>query len=211
MRGTSPIRSNESKDVDPTSRTKYCIRGYCEDAQEYYSPEECDKGKQVVSSSRGLENEHSGSKLHASTKVFQSSMPPKKCGPGGSSILEHRSPNAVNESQMIPMTHPCDPALDPSWKGSFDILDALDFAPGMFNNFIHAHPPSRVRRKVYEFSRLLPGTLKFELVPCGDNWASLFNNNCLGEEDIGLYCFASERASSASSLCIYPKRERVAQ
>ncbi|PHT73853.1 hypothetical protein T459_21130 [Capsicum annuum] len=60
--------------------------------------------------------------------------------------------------------------------GSFDILGDLDFAPGMFNNFIHSHPPSRVRRNVYEFSRLLPDTLKFELVPCGDNWASLFND-----------------------------------
>ncbi|PHU13774.1 hypothetical protein BC332_14979 [Capsicum chinense] len=84
-----------------------------------------------------------------------------KC-PGGSSILEHRSPNAVNESLMIPMTHLCDPALDPSWKCSeFCIWDV--------NNFIHAHPPSRVRRKAYEFSRLLLNTLKFELVSSGDN------------------------------------------
>ncbi|KAG5601513.1 hypothetical protein H5410_032883 [Solanum commersonii] len=40
-----------------------------------------------------------------------------------------------------PMTHPCDPTLVPSWI---------------------------VRRKVYEFSGLLPDTLKFELVPHGD-------------------------------------------
>ncbi|KAF3653342.1 putative flavonoid 3'-monooxygenase-like [Capsicum annuum] len=111
-----------------------------------------------------------------SCKFFQSFVPPKYCGPEGSIILEHRSPNALNESRMIPMTHPYDPAHDPSRKGSFDILGDLDFAPGMFNNFIHAHPPSRVRRNVYEFSRLLPDTLKFELVPWGDNWASLFND-----------------------------------
>ncbi|XP_016563342.1 uncharacterized protein LOC107862324 isoform X2 [Capsicum annuum] len=278
---------------------QYCILGYREDAQEDWCCEECDKGKGVMSSSRGLENEYSGSKLHASAKVFQNCVPPKKrdrfpgghsinwekevqtgktrylpveealglssgtkwmkttsssrvvptksmetmtrgnfskpsfpekcpvqrssglagytkpqnlqkakiteqskkaaqiskC-PGGSSILERRSPNAVNESRMIPTTHPCDPAKYPSWKGSFDILGALDFAPGMFNNFIHAHPPSRVRRKVYEFSRVLPDTLKFELVPRGDNWASLFNDNCPGKEDIGLYFFASERERS---------------
>ncbi|PHT88244.1 hypothetical protein T459_10350 [Capsicum annuum] len=94
-RGTSPIRSNESEDVDPTSRTnplpvfknsvfslplKYCIHGYCEDAQEDCCNEECDKGKQVMYSSRGLENECSGSKLHAPAKVFQSFVPPKYCG-----------------------------------------------------------------------------------------------------------------------------------
>ncbi|KAF3653340.1 putative flavonoid 3'-monooxygenase-like [Capsicum annuum] len=89
---------------------------------------------------------------------------------------EHRSPNAVNESRMIPMKHLCDPALDPSWKESFDILGALDFAPGLFNKVIHAHPPYRVRHNVYEFSRRLPDTLKFELVSCGENWASPFND-----------------------------------
>ncbi|KAL3343113.1 hypothetical protein AABB24_026930 [Solanum stoloniferum] len=119
-------------------------------------------------------------------------------GLGGSAILEHRSPYAVNESQMInpSTTHPCDPALVPSWKGNFDILGALELAPGIFNNYIQAHPPSKVRRKVYEFSGLLPDTLKFELVPRGDIWASLFNNHCLGKEDIGLYFFASERERS---------------
>ncbi|KAK4362293.1 hypothetical protein RND71_017534 [Anisodus tanguticus] len=116
-------------------------------------------------------------------------------GPGGPTILEIRSPDAMNASRMMnpPMTHPCDPALVPSWKGSFDILGALEFAPGMLNNCIQAYPPSRVRRKVYEFSRLLPGTLKFELVPRGDIWTSLFNNHCPGKEAIGLYFFASER------------------
>ncbi|KAG5595637.1 hypothetical protein H5410_036869 [Solanum commersonii] len=43
-----------------------------------------------------------------------------------------------------------------------------------------AHPPCRVRRKVYEFSGLLPDTLKLELVPHGDIWPSLFNNDCPG-------------------------------
>ncbi|KAF3684860.1 hypothetical protein FXO38_00058 [Capsicum annuum] len=60
----------------------------CEDAQEDYCREECDKGKRVMSLSRGLENECSESKLHAPAKVFQSSMPPKKRGKffGGHSI-----------------------------------------------------------------------------------------------------------------------------
>ncbi|XP_059303699.1 uncharacterized protein LOC132055751 isoform X1 [Lycium ferocissimum] len=128
-----------------------------------------------------------------SKKPVQSS----KCS-GGSIILELRSPDAVNASRMMipPMTHPCDPARVPSWEGSFDILGAMEFAPGMFNNCIQAYPPSRIRRKVYEFSRILPDALKFELVPRGDIWTSLFNNHCPGKEDIGLYFFASQRERS---------------
>ncbi|MCD7471850.1 hypothetical protein HAX54_012591 [Datura stramonium] len=285
---------------------QYCVWLYHEAAPVDWRCRECDIGKGVMSSSRGLENEYSeGSKLHASAKICQSSMQPKKhskfpgghCinwekevqtgktrylpveealglssgikkytgfsrvvstksmatvtqgnfskpraqisnsfpekstvqrslgsagymkpqnlqntkiteqskksvqsykGPAGFTILELRSPDAVNASRMMnpQMTHPCDPALVPSWKGSFDILGALEFAPAMLNNCIQAYPPSRVRRKVYEFSELLPDTLKFELVPHGDIWASLFNNHRPGKEDIGLYFLASERERS---------------
>ncbi|KAH0750902.1 hypothetical protein KY290_030134 [Solanum tuberosum] len=66
------------------------------------------------------------------------------------------------------MSYPCDPSLVPSRKGGFDILGALEILPGMLNSCIQAHPPSRVRRKVYEFSGLVPDTLKFELVPRGE-------------------------------------------
>ncbi|PHT47632.1 hypothetical protein CQW23_11840 [Capsicum baccatum] len=76
--------------------------------------------------------------------------------------------------------------------GSFDIKGAPEFAPGMLNNCIQAYPPSKVRRKVYEFSRLLSGTLKFELVPSEAMWISLFNNHFLGKEDTRLYFLASE-------------------
>ncbi|XP_015166890.1 uncharacterized protein [Solanum tuberosum] len=112
--------------------------------------------------------------------------------------MEHRSRNDVNEIRMMnsSTTHPCDPALVPSWMGNFDILGALELAPGLFNNCIQAHPPCRVRRKVYEFSGLLPDTLKFELVPRGDIWAGLFNSHFPDKEDIGLYFFASERERS---------------
>ncbi|KAH0654417.1 hypothetical protein KY289_032095 [Solanum tuberosum] len=72
---------------------------------------------------------------------------------------------------------------------------ALKLAPEIFNNSIQAHPLCRVRRKVYEFSGLLPDTLKLELVPRGDIWPSLFNNQCSCKEDIGFYFFASGRKS----------------
>ncbi|XP_015166918.1 uncharacterized protein [Solanum tuberosum] len=112
-------------------------------------------------------------------------------GPNGSTSLEHRSPDVMNKSRMTnsSMTHPCDYVLVPSQKGSSDILGALEFLPRMLNSCIKAHPPSRARRKVYEFSGLFPDTLKFELVPCGDIWESLFNNHIPSKEDIGLYFF----------------------
>ncbi|KAG5601467.1 hypothetical protein H5410_032837 [Solanum commersonii] len=86
--------------------------------------------------------------------------------------------------------------------GSFDILCTLEFVPGMLNNCIQAHPPSKVRRKVYEFSRVLPDTLKFELVPHGDIRTSLFNNHIPGREDIGLYFFANKKERSQRYIAL---------
>ncbi|KAG5601466.1 hypothetical protein H5410_032836 [Solanum commersonii] len=174
----------------------YCVVGYWENAPVNWCCEESDIRKGVMFSPRGIENEcFNRSKLPASTRICQSIVQPKKHSLGASTILEHRSHDAVNESRMInlPMTHPCDPALAPSWKGNFDILGALELAPGIFNTCIQAHPPCKVRRKVYEFSGLFPNTLKLELISCGDIWSSLFNNHCPSKRDIGLYFFKSER------------------
>ncbi|KAF3684857.1 putative dnaJ -like protein subfamily C member 21-like [Capsicum annuum] len=144
--------------------------------------EVCDKGK--------------GSMLHASEKICQSIAPPRKHNkfPGSYGFGELKSPGAANESPLMNpiMTHPCDPTLAHSWKGSFDIKGAPEFAPGMLNNCIQDYPPSKVRRKVYEFSRLLSGTLKFELVPTKAMWISLLNNHFPGKEDTRLYFLASE-------------------
>ncbi|KAH0682556.1 hypothetical protein KY290_021136 [Solanum tuberosum] len=91
------------------------------------------------------------------------------------------NPDVVNEIRMMnsPMTHPYDPAAVPSWKyGKQDIVVQ------------QVHPPCRVRRKVYEFSGVLPDTIKLELVLHGDICQSLFDNYCPGKEDVGLYFFA---------------------
>uniref|UniRef100_M1CGW3 PHD-finger family protein n=1 Tax=Solanum tuberosum TaxID=4113 RepID=M1CGW3_SOLTU len=200
---------------------QYCVVGYWEDAPVDWRCEECDICKGVMFSLHGLENERfKGPKSHASTKICQSTVQPKKhskfprrqhinwekevrtgktrylpveeaLGPGASTILKHRTRDVVNESCMMnsPLTHPCDPALVPSWKGRFDILGALELAPEIFQ----AHPPCRVSRKVYEFSGKLLDTLKLELVPRGDIWPSLFDNHCPSKEDIGLYFFESEK------------------
>lgn len=58
-------------------------------------------------------------------------------------------------------------------------------------NGVQAYPPSRVRRKVYEFSKHMPAILGFELLPRGDLWPNLFQNYCLDRRDIGLYFFPS--------------------
>lgn len=105
----------------------------------------------------------------------------------------------------------CTAYLDDNWsnlspslhfRGSFDILGSLEFVPQMLNNCIQVYTPSRVRRKVYEFSGLLSDTLKFELVLRGDIWESIFNNHIPSKEDIWLYLFASEKERSASALYI---------
>lgn len=88
------------------------------------------------------------------------------------------------------------------FRRSFDILGALKFVPWMLKSFIQSHPPSRVRRKMYEFSHILSDTLKFELVPHEDIWGSLFNNHIPSKEDIGVYFFASEKERSAYVLYI---------
>ncbi|WMV07644.1 hypothetical protein MTR67_001029 [Solanum verrucosum] len=115
-------------------------------------------------SSSGLENVHyEGPRLPASEKICQSIVQPKKHSkfPGGHRIKWEK-------------------------EGSFDILGSFEFVPGMLNSYIMAHPPSIVRRKVYEFSGLLPDTIKSELDRRGNIWESLFNNHISGKEDIGL-------------------------
>lgn len=79
------------------------------------------------------------------------------------------------------------------FRGSFEISSASEFVQSDLNDFIQAHSPSRVKRKVYDLLALLPHTLKFELVPREDIWTKLFNNYCPGKEDIGLYFLSSER------------------
>ncbi|KAF3653341.1 putative dnaJ -like protein subfamily C member 21-like [Capsicum annuum] len=149
--------------------------------------------------------------LHASEKIFQSIASPMKHNkfPGSHGSGELKSPGAANESPLMNpiMTHPCNPALAHSWN--FDIKGAPEFAPGMLNNCIQAYSPSKVRRKVYEFSRLFLGALKFELVPRGAIWTSLFDNHFPGKEDTRLYFLASERERSEMYTALEFLRNKV--
>nr|GMC74172.1 uncharacterized protein LOC109193588 isoform X1 [Ipomoea batatas] len=83
-----------------------------------------------------------------------------------------------------------DPAQHPSWKGSFNVCDNLNFKG------FQAHHPLRVHRKVCEFSMLLPEILDFKLVPRGNLWAKLFHDYCPTREDVGLYFFPSDKDRS---------------
>uniref|UniRef100_M1BE89 PHD-finger family protein n=1 Tax=Solanum tuberosum TaxID=4113 RepID=M1BE89_SOLTU len=241
---------------------QYCVVGNWEDAPVNWCCEKCDIRKGVMFSPRGIENENfKRSKLHASTKICQSIVQPKKHskfprrqhinwekevhtgkmrylpveealnlsagqttaragGPWFTTATPPRlsqkiwlsvdprpdlrsvgqvtdrsscpwidAPKAQLQSRLTVDQH--EPSIDP--RGNFDILGALELAPGIFNTCIQAHPPCRVRRKVYEFSGLLPDTLKLELILRGDIWPSLFNNHCPSKKDIGLYFFESER------------------
>ncbi|XP_031105784.1 uncharacterized protein LOC116010492 isoform X2 [Ipomoea triloba] len=83
-----------------------------------------------------------------------------------------------------------DPAQHPSWKGSFNVCDNLNFKG------FQAHHPLRVHRKVCEFSKLLPEILDFKLVPRGNLWGKLFHDYCPTREDVGLYFFPSDKDRS---------------
>ncbi|KAG5618468.1 hypothetical protein H5410_018292 [Solanum commersonii] len=179
----------------------YCVLGYFVAAPVDWCCDICDTGKRVISSYS------EGSKLHASAKICQTTLPPK---------YRIKFPSGHRKTRYLPVEEalslssdikkygcPRKKTVSSTVLGSFDISGALEFALRMLNNCIHAHPPSRVRRKVYEFLGVLPHTLKFELVPRGNIWASLFNNHCSGKEDIGLYFFASGREMLASTLNIH--------
>uniref|UniRef100_A0A3Q7FQT5 Reticulon domain-containing protein n=1 Tax=Solanum lycopersicum TaxID=4081 RepID=A0A3Q7FQT5_SOLLC len=84
--------------------------------------------------------------------------------------------------------------LEEFFRGSFDILDALELTHEIFNNCIWVQPLFRVRCKVYEFSKLLSNTIEYELVLHEFIWI-----------------LASEREKLVFGLYIYSKLDRVAK
>ncbi|XAR63797.1 hypothetical protein NMG60_11023883 [Bertholletia excelsa] len=92
------------------------------------------------------------------------------------------------------------PALNCSWKGSFEIIDTTIHR--QFSSGLEAHTTTKVLRKVYEFSKKLPEVLKFEMLPRLDIWTDIFQDDCPDENDIGLYFFSlnDQRSTYYSSL-----------
>lgn len=118
--------------------------------------------------------------------------------------VEPRNFNAENGDRMniLPKDDKCSqgPALDSSWKGSFKILDTVNCKE--LNDGFIAHPPWKVRRKIYEFSKAMPQVLLFTMIPLHNVWTDIFQDDCPGEDDIGLYFFSSNSQRSAPYICL---------
>lgn len=99
------------------------------------------------------------------------------------SYAENMSNNLLLDSDKYSQV----PALDALWKGRFRILD--DHTQAENNHLVEAYPHSRVRKKIYEFSKEMPEVLQFESVPSETFWKSLFNESIPDKRDIGLYFF----------------------
>ncbi|XP_011072870.1 uncharacterized protein LOC105157988 [Sesamum indicum] len=120
--------------------------------------------------------------------------------------VELRTCNAENvNNNLLPdlEKRSVTPALDAVWKGSFRIHD--DHRHRVLNPQIHAHPATRVRRKIHEFSKQMPKVLHFHLVPYKKFWINLFQDYIPDERDIGLYFFPgdSERYEDYAFLLDY--------
>lgn len=81
-----------------------------------------------------------------------------------------------------------------SIRGSFNIQE------DKLNPQLRAHPPSRVRRKVYEFSMKMPDVLHFQLVSAKSSWLNVFNELIPNENDIALYFFPSVEGRCVSTI-----------
>ncbi|KAL3513064.1 hypothetical protein ACH5RR_025781 [Cinchona calisaya] len=105
--------------------------------------------------------------------------------------LHSADPITAEGISILPGVGKClaDPSSDVSWKGSFKIDNAPKY--GEITDGFQAHAPTRVRRKVYEFSKRMPEVLHCQMVPRGDLWMNLFQEYCLDKRDIGLYFFPS--------------------
>lgn len=88
--------------------------------------------------------------------------------------------------------------LFPLSRGSFNIIDSVSREE--FNEGFRAHPPSIVRRKVYEFSKKMPKVLRFKMLPRDKVWTDIFKGDCPNEDDIGLYFFSSDNQRSVFYL-----------
>ncbi|CAI9111853.1 OLC1v1012179C4 [Oldenlandia corymbosa var. corymbosa] len=101
----------------------------------------------------------------------------------GNAALSNSEPWRTTSS----VNHFCDPSLDAAWNGSFKVSNASK--SWEISDKVQAHPRSRVRKKVYELSMMMPEALQFELVPRSDLWGDLSQYLFLDRRDIGLYFF----------------------
>ncbi|KAI8543189.1 hypothetical protein RHMOL_Rhmol08G0198600 [Rhododendron molle] len=103
---------------------------------------------------------------------------------------------------VLPKPEKCfhGPALYSSWTGCFKIIDSISREE--LNDRFKAHPPSRVRGKVYEFSKKMPKVLQFKMLPRDNVWTNIFEDYYPTEDDIGLYFFSSDSQRSSSYITL---------
>uniref|UniRef100_A0A7N2R240 AIPP2-like SPOC-like domain-containing protein n=1 Tax=Quercus lobata TaxID=97700 RepID=A0A7N2R240_QUELO len=104
--------------------------------------------------------------------------------PSNLEIQERNSPMIMSNYWKYP---PNGPSLEIVWKGCFEVLDfALN--AGFYEGFL-AHPPVKVSRKAYEFSKQIAGVLQFKLHPRCDLWPENFWTNFPDGNDVALYFY----------------------
>ena len=88
-------------------------------------------------------------------------------------------------------------------SGNFEVIDTI--YQKELNDGFHAHPPSKVHRKVYAFSKEMPKVLQFKTLPRKNVWSDIFHDNCPDADDIGLYFFSSnsQRCVSIPDLVFF--------
>ncbi|KAK9278046.1 hypothetical protein L1049_027603 [Liquidambar formosana] len=101
----------------------------------------------------------------------------------GNSIVEEN--NLLNILSTLKKHIPNPPRTDSTWEGSFEILGSTTH--GKHYDGFKAHPPSKVHRKAYDFSKQMCTNLQFKLLPRCNLWADIFQDDCPDENDIGLY------------------------
>ncbi|XWS47935.1 hypothetical protein CRYUN_Cryun13aG0028700 [Craigia yunnanensis] len=95
--------------------------------------------------------------------------------------------NLLNIGPSLVKSFPNYPTPDPTWCGSFEILNSISHSE-FFDGF-RAHPPGKVHRKALEFSKQMPGVLLCTLLPGSDVWMDVFHDECPNMEDVALFFF----------------------
>ncbi|XP_057963271.1 uncharacterized protein LOC131154482 isoform X6 [Malania oleifera] len=137
---------------------------------------------------------------HVSESIsFVATKPPSASSSGGNfcsgtcpsnieaSNIEVQERTLQNISPNLRENRQNGPAAEVIWKGSFEVLGP-NVNVGLCEGFI-AHPPAKVSRKAYEFSKQIAGVLLFKLHPRCDFWPEIFQIECPDKNDIALYFY----------------------
>ncbi|XP_057963266.1 uncharacterized protein LOC131154482 isoform X2 [Malania oleifera] len=150
---------------------------------------------------------------HVSESIsFVATKPPSASSSGGNfcsgtcpsnieaSNIEVQERTLQNISPNLRENRQNGPAAEVIWN--FEVLGP-NVNVGLCEGFI-AHPPAKVSRKAYEFSKQIAGVLLFKLHPRCDFWPEIFQIECPDKNDIALYFYPGnfERSRRKYSLLL---------